>query len=48
LTAEALAAAVGEVLSSPRYRDAARRAGASLAEVADPVLVCQEALADAG
>ena len=32
LTAEALATAVGEVLSSPRYREAARRAGASLAE----------------
>jgi UDP:flavonoid glycosyltransferase YjiC (YdhE family) len=48
LTAEALAAAVGEVLSSPRYRDAARRAGASVAEAADPVRVCQEALADAG
>ena len=28
LTAEALAAAVGEVLSSPDYREAARRAGA--------------------
>ena len=28
LTAEALAAAVTEVLSAPRYRDAARRAGA--------------------
>ena len=28
---ESLAAAVGEVLSSPRYREAARRAGASIA-----------------
>jgi UDP:flavonoid glycosyltransferase YjiC (YdhE family) len=44
LTAEGLAAAVGEVLSSPRYSEAARRAGASIAEVADPVRVCQEAL----
>lgn len=44
LTAEALAAAVGKVLSSPRYRDAARRAAASVAEVADPVQVCHDAL----
>ena len=44
LTAEALVAAVSEVLSSPRYADAARRAGASIAEVADPVRVCHEAL----
>ena len=48
LTAEALAAEVGEVLSSPRYREAARRAGASIAEVADPVRVCHEALRRAG
>jgi UDP:flavonoid glycosyltransferase YjiC (YdhE family) len=45
LTAEALASAVREVLSSPRYRDAARDAGASLADVEDPVRVCHEALA---
>ncbi len=45
LTTEALVAAVTEVLSSPRYADAARRAGASIAEVADPVRVCHEALA---
>src|ERR1700694_5519751 len=45
LTAEALAVAVAEVLSSPRYADAARRAAASVAEVADPVRVCHEALA---
>ncbi len=45
LTAEALATAVGEVLSSPRYREAARRAGASLAGVEDPVRVCHEAVA---
>ncbi|MCW2651392.1 MAG: glycosyl transferase [Mycobacterium sp.] len=47
LTAEALVEAVGAVLSSPRYRDAARRAGASVDGVADPVRVCQEALAQA-
>jgi UDP:flavonoid glycosyltransferase YjiC (YdhE family) len=45
LTPEALVAAVGEVLSDPRYREAARRAGASVAEVDDPVRVCHEALA---
>jgi UDP:flavonoid glycosyltransferase YjiC (YdhE family) len=45
LTAEALVAAVGEVLSSPRYRYAAKAAGATIAEVADPVRVCHEALA---
>jgi UDP:flavonoid glycosyltransferase YjiC (YdhE family) len=48
LTAAALADAVGEVLSSPRYREAAQRAGASVADVADPVRVCQEALARSG
>ena len=47
LTAQALAAAVGEVLVAPRFRDAARRAGRSVAGVADPVRVCQEALAAA-
>jgi UDP:flavonoid glycosyltransferase YjiC (YdhE family) len=45
LSTEALVAAVTEVLSSPRYADAARRAGASVAGVADPVRVCHEALA---
>lgn len=45
LTADALTASVREVLSSPRYRDAARRAGASVAGVADPVRVCHDALA---
>ncbi|MCV7300190.1 glycosyl transferase [Mycobacterium barrassiae] len=45
LTAEALASAVAEVLSSPRYREAARRAAATLADVEDPVRVCHEALA---
>jgi UDP:flavonoid glycosyltransferase YjiC (YdhE family) len=45
LTGEALTAAVDEVLSSPRFREAARRAGAAGAEVEDPVRVCHEALA---
>ncbi|MCB0949133.1 MAG: glycosyl transferase [Mycobacterium sp.] len=44
LTATALAATTQEVLGSPRYREAARRAGASVAQVADPVRVCHEAL----
>jgi len=48
LTADALVDAVGEVLSSPRYREAAHRAAASVAGVADPVRVCHEALALAG
>lgn len=43
LTGATLAAAVDQVLSSPRYREAARTAGASLAGVADPVRVCHEA-----
>lgn len=45
LEAAALAAAVTEVLSSPRYAEAAKRAGATVAEVTDPVRVCHEALA---
>jgi UDP:flavonoid glycosyltransferase YjiC (YdhE family) len=45
LTAEALATAVCQVLSSPSYREAARRAGESLAGVDDPVRVCHEAVA---
>ncbi|MGB0436075.1 MAG: glycosyltransferase [Mycobacterium sp.] len=44
LTAPALAAATREVLGSPGYQAAARRAGASVAQVADPVRVCHEAL----
>jgi UDP:flavonoid glycosyltransferase YjiC (YdhE family) len=44
LTARALATAAREVLGSPRYREAARRAGASVAQVADPVRVCHEAV----
>ncbi len=43
LTGEALAAAVGEVLSDPDYRREARRAGESVTAVADPVQVCHEA-----
>lgn len=45
LSADALVAAVGEVLASPKYRAAAQRAAASAAQVADPVRVCHEALA---
>jgi UDP:flavonoid glycosyltransferase YjiC (YdhE family) len=48
LTADALVAAVNEVLSSPGYREAAAAAAASIARVADPVRVCHEALALAG
>ncbi len=48
LTAEALVSAVGDVLGSPGYREAARRAADSIAQVADPVRVCHEALALAG
>jgi UDP:flavonoid glycosyltransferase YjiC (YdhE family) len=48
ITAEALVGAVAEVLSTPSYRDDARRAAASVAEVADPVRVCRQALAHAG
>lgn len=43
LTGDALAAAVGEVLSESGYREAARRAARGIAEVADPVRVCHEA-----
>jgi UDP:flavonoid glycosyltransferase YjiC (YdhE family) len=45
LTADALVAAVNEVLASPGYRAAARQAAAGIADVADPVRVCHEALA---
>jgi UDP:flavonoid glycosyltransferase YjiC (YdhE family) len=41
LTADALIAGVTEMLSDPGYRQAARRAGDSVAEVADPVAVCR-------
>jgi UDP:flavonoid glycosyltransferase YjiC (YdhE family) len=46
LSPDALRAAVAEVLASPTYRDAARRAAAGLASVADPVRVCHQALAE--
>jgi UDP:flavonoid glycosyltransferase YjiC (YdhE family) len=48
LTGEALAAAAAGVLAAPGYRDAARRAAAGAADVADPVRVCHQALALAG
>lgn len=48
LTADALVAAVDEVLSSPGYRAAAQAAAAGIADVADPVRVCRDALAVAG
>jgi UDP:flavonoid glycosyltransferase YjiC (YdhE family) len=45
LTGEGLIAAVDEVLGSPGFREAARRAAAAVGRVADPVRVCHEALA---
>jgi UDP:flavonoid glycosyltransferase YjiC (YdhE family) len=48
LTAEALVKAVDEVLTTPSYREAARRAAASVTDVTDPVWVCHDALAPAG
>lgn len=48
LTADALVSAVNEVLSSPGYRAAAQTAAAGIADVADPVRVCRDALAVAG
>ncbi|KGI67861.1 glycosyl transferase [Mycolicibacterium rufum] len=44
LTRETLGAATRQVLGSPTYREAARRAGATVGEVADPVRVCHDAL----
>ncbi len=44
LGTESLVSAVAEVLSSARCRAAARAAGASVAGVADPVRVCQDAI----
>jgi UDP:flavonoid glycosyltransferase YjiC (YdhE family) len=44
LSAHALIAGVTEVLSDPGYRQAARRAGDSIADVADAVAVCRAAL----
>jgi UDP:flavonoid glycosyltransferase YjiC (YdhE family) len=48
LTAEALVKAVDEVLTTRSYREAARRAAASVTDVTDPVWVCHDALAPAG
>lgn len=48
LTADALVQAVSEVLSAPRYREAARTAAAGIHRVADPVRICHRALALAG
>ncbi|BAX91946.1 glycosyltransferase [Mycobacterium shigaense] len=48
LTADALVAAVNDVLSTPGYGLAARAAAAGSVGVADPVWVCHEALALAG
>ena len=45
LTGESLVTAVNDVLSAPRFAEAARRAGDSIADVEDPVRVCHEALA---
>jgi UDP:flavonoid glycosyltransferase YjiC (YdhE family) len=45
LTPDALVSATNDVLSTPSYRKAARRAAAGIADVADPVQVCHEALA---
>ncbi|OBF97186.1 glycosyl transferase [Mycobacterium sp. 852002-51152_SCH6134967] len=45
LAPDALAQAVREVLDTHSYREAARRAGATVADVEDPVRVCHEALA---
>jgi UDP:flavonoid glycosyltransferase YjiC (YdhE family) len=48
LTADALVAVVNEVLSSPRYREAAQAAAGGIDDVADPVRVCRDALAVTG
>ncbi|KLO30209.1 glycosyl transferase [Mycolicibacter heraklionensis] len=48
LTGPALAEAVGAVLASPSYRDAARRAASTATDVADPVRVCHDALSGTG
>lgn len=45
LTADALTAAVADVLASSDYRSAARRARDGIESVADPVRVCHDALA---
>ena len=43
-SAEALRAAVEQVLSNGAHTDAAQRAARSIADVADPVAVCRDAL----
>jgi UDP:flavonoid glycosyltransferase YjiC (YdhE family) len=43
LTADALVAEIDEVLSDPRYREAAREACESAVGLADPVRVCRDA-----
>jgi UDP:flavonoid glycosyltransferase YjiC (YdhE family) len=48
MTADALVGAVAEVLSTPSYRESARRAAATVADVADPVRVCHQAVPHAG
>ncbi|WP_370063238.1 glycosyltransferase [Mycobacterium sp. MAA66] len=48
LTPESLAATVDRVLGAAGYREAAGRAGSSVADVADPVRVCHSALAARG
>ena len=45
LTGEALTAAVGDVLSSPAYREARPAGRRGVGGVADPVRVCHDALA---
>ncbi|MGY4709864.1 glycosyltransferase [Mycolicibacterium sp. CBM1] len=47
LSADVLVAGVAEVLASPAYRQAARRAGDSIRAVDDPVQVCHEAVRSA-
>jgi UDP:flavonoid glycosyltransferase YjiC (YdhE family) len=48
LTGEALARATADVLATPSYREAARRAAAGAAGVTDPVQVCHRVLTPAG
>jgi UDP:flavonoid glycosyltransferase YjiC (YdhE family) len=48
LTGEALARATADVLATPAYREAARRAAAGAAGVTDPVQVCHRVLTPAG
>lgn len=48
LTDEALVSAAAEVLATPSYRAAARRAAAGAVDVTDPVRVCHDALAPIG